>query len=60
MKYLENLILEKGKLVDGRILKVDSFLNHQIDVGCLCELGREFHGLYADSNVNKILTIEAS
>lgn len=60
MEYLENLILEKGKLVDGRILKVDSFLNHQIDVKCLNEIGREFHRLYADCNVNKILTIEAS
>ena len=41
-------------------LKVDSFLNHQIDTGFLCEVGKEFHRLYGNCGVNKILTIEAS
>ena len=60
MKFLEDLITKRGKLIDGRILKVDCFLNHQIDVKVLSELGREFYRLYENDGVNKILTIEAS
>ena len=52
--------MRDGKIGEGDVLKVDSFLNHRIDVGFLCELGREFHRLFADCGVNKILTIEAS
>lgn len=60
LKYLEDLIIEKGRLIDGNILKVDSFLNHQIDVTCLNELGKEFYRLFEGDGVTKILTIEAS
>lgn len=60
MKLLEERILRDGKVFPGNILKVDSFLNHQIDVGLLCEIGKEIKSLYADSGINKILTIEAS
>ena len=60
MHLLEQRIRRDGKIGEGDVLKVDSFLNHQIDVGFLCELGKEFHRLFADCDVNKILTIEAS
>ena len=60
MKLLEERILKDGKVGAGNVLKVDSFVNHQIDVGFLCELGREFKRRFADDNVTKILTIEAS
>lgn len=60
MKLLEDKILTSGHIGEGGVLKVDSFLNHQIDVGFICELGKEFHRLYADCGINKILTIEAS
>ncbi|MBQ9416344.1 MAG: xanthine phosphoribosyltransferase [Clostridia bacterium] len=60
MKLLEERILKDGKIGQGDVLKVDSFLNHQIDVAFVQELGKEFHRLFADCGVNKILTIEAS
>ena len=60
MRLLEERIRRDGKIGEGDVLKVDSFLNHRIDVGFLCELGKEFHRLFADCDVNKILTIEAS
>lgn len=60
MKLLEERILKDGKVGAGNVLKVDSFVNHQIDVGFLCELGREFNRRFATDNVTKILTIEAS
>lgn len=60
MELLESRIVKDGKIGDGDVLKVDSFLNHQIDVGFLCELGKEFYRLFSDCGVNKILTIEAS
>ena len=60
MQLLEDRIRRDGKIGEGDVLKVDSFLNHRIDVGFLCELGREFHRRFADCDVNKILTIEAS
>ena len=60
MKLLEERILKDGKVGEGNVLKVDSFVNHQIDVGFLCELGREFKRRFANDNVTKILTIEAS
>ena len=60
MELLEQRILKDGKIGDGNILKVDSFLNHQIDVGFLCELGKEFRRLFDGCGVTKILTIEAS
>lgn len=60
MVVLENRILKDGKVFPGQILKVDSFLNHQMDISLFCEMGREIKRLYQDCSVNKILTIEAS
>ena len=60
MKLLEERILRDGQVFPGNILKVDSFLNHQIDVGLLSQMGKEIKRLYEDAGVNKILTIEAS
>ena len=60
MKLLEERILRDGKVYAGDVLKVDSFLNHRLDVDFLCEVGKEFYRLYKDCGVNKILTVEAS
>lgn len=60
MKLLEQKIISEGRVYPGEVLKVDNFLNHQIDVDFLCEIGKEFYRLYKDANVTKILTIEAS
>lgn len=60
MKLLEDRILKDGKIGTGNVLKVDCFLNHQIDVPFLSELGKEFYRLYKDEGITKILTIEAS
>ncbi len=60
MELLERRIVKDGKIGHGDVLKVDSFLNHQMDVQFVSELGREFYRLFADCGVNKILTIEAS
>lgn len=60
MKLLEGRILKDGHIGADNVLKVDSFLNHQIDVSFVCELGKEFYRLFKDENITKILTIEAS
>ena len=60
MKLLQERIVKDGQIEAGNILKVDSFLNHQIDVSLLEEIGKEFHRQFAGQTVNKILTIEAS
>ncbi len=60
MKLLEDKILKDGQIFPGNILKVDSFLNHQIDVAFLNKMGEEIKRLYGNCGVNKILTIEAS
>lgn len=60
MKLLEERIRRDGKIFDGDVLKVDSFVNHQIDVQFISELGKEFYRLFGDCGINKILTIEAS
>lgn len=60
MKLLEDRILKDGHIDADNVLKVDSFLNHQIDVSFVCELGKEFYRLFKDENITKILTIEAS
>lgn len=60
MDLLKKKILEEGQVYEGNILKVDCFLNHQIDCAFLREVGKEFHGLYKDEDINKILTIESS
>ena len=60
MKLLEERILKDGKIGKGNVLKVDSFVNHQIDVPFMSKLCEEFYRLYKDEGVTKILTIEAS
>ncbi|MCI5904971.1 MAG: xanthine phosphoribosyltransferase [Oscillospiraceae bacterium] len=60
MKLLEERIRRDGVVKAGGVLKVDSFLNHQMDVELFNEMGKEFKRLFADKNINKILTIEAS
>lgn len=60
MQLLENAILEHGRVKDGEVLKVDAFLNHQMDVALINELGKEFFCRFGDQSVTKILTIEAS
>lgn len=60
MDLLKEKILKEGQVYAGNILKVDCFLNHQIDCVFLHEVGKEFHRLFKDEGVNKILTIEAS
>lgn len=60
LKLLEERIRKDGVVRGTEVLKVDSFLNHQIDVELLNEIGKELFRLYGDCNVTKILTIEAS
>lgn len=60
MNFLEERILKDGIVKEGNVLKVDSFLNHQMDVELLDEVGREFHRRFSDLDITKVLTIEAS
>lgn len=60
MNFLEERITKDGIIKEGNVLKVDSFLNHQMDVALLDEIGKEFHRRFADLDITKVLTIEAS
>ena len=60
MNFLEQRILKEGIVKPGNVLKVDSFLNHQMDIALMDEIGREFRRRFADKPVTKVLTIEAS
>ena len=60
MKLLEERIRKDGTVKAGNVLKVDSFLNHQIDIDLLNEMGKEWADLFADRKITKILTVEAS
>ena len=60
MNFLEERILKDGIVKEGNVLKVDSFLNHQMDVSLLDQIGEEFHRRFADLKITKVLTIEAS
>jgi xanthine phosphoribosyltransferase len=60
MEVLKNKILSQGTVIGGEILKVDSFLNHQIDIKLLNEIGLEFRERFANDEITKILTVEAS
>lgn len=60
MDKLKKMIIERGEIKEGNVLKVDSFLNHQLDVGFLCELGKELYNHFKDKEITKILTIEVS
>ena len=60
MNFLEERIIRDGLVKEGNVLKVDSFLNHQMDVALLDQIGEEFHRRFADKTITKVLTIEAS
>ena len=60
MQLLKDRIRKDGKIKEGNVLKVDSFLNHQMDVKLFQEIGKEFKRRFADEEIPKILTIEAS
>ena len=60
MNFLEERIVKDGVVKPGNVLKVDSFLNHQMDIHLMDEMGKEFKRRFADKNITKILTIEAS
>ena len=60
MNFLEERIIKDGIVKPGNVLKVDSFLNHQMDICLMEEIGREFKRRFADKKVTKVLTIEAS
>lgn len=60
MNFLEKRITQDGIAKEGNVLKVDSFLNHQMDVSLIDEIGKEFYERFKDSCITKILTIEAS
>ncbi len=60
MKILKERIIKDGKVFPGNVLKVDSFINHQIDTGLLAEIGEEFNRRYDNCGITKVLTIEAS
>ena len=60
MNCLEEKILKDGVVKPGNVLKVDSFLNHQMDISLMNQMGQEFYKHFSDLKINKILTIEAS
>ncbi len=60
MELLKQRIIEQGKAIGSDIVKVDMFLNHQIDVDLLCEIGKEFRRIFDSTEITKIVTIEAS
>ena len=60
LKLLEDRIVKDGIVKPGNVLKVDSFLNHQMDISLFNDMGKEFKRLFNDTHINKILTIEAS
>ena len=60
MNFLEERIVKDGIVSPGNVLKVDSFLNHQMDISLMEEIGREFKRRFADKHITKVMTIEAS
>ena len=60
MNFLEERIMKDGVVKPGNVLKVDSFLNHQMDVALIDEIGREFKRRFGNKTITKVLTIEAS
>ena len=60
MNFLEEKIIKDGMVKEGNVLKVDSFLNHQMDIELFNEMGKEWKKRFEGKNINKILTIEAS
>ena len=59
MNFLQQRIMNEGVVKPGHVLKVDSFLNHQMDIALIDEIGKEFHDRYADAPITKVLTIES-
>lgn len=57
MNFLEERIVKEGIVKPGNVLKVDSFLNHQIDVDLMDKIGEAFYNRFKDKNINKVLTI---
>lgn len=60
MNFLERRIIAEGVVKPGHVLKVDSFLNHQLDMELIDQIGKEFHTRFADQPITKVLTIESS
>ena len=60
MNFLEERILKDGIIKPGNVLKVDSFLNHQMDIALIEQIGKEFKRRFANKHITKVLTIEAS
>jgi xanthine phosphoribosyltransferase len=60
MKLLEERIQKDGKILPGNVIKVDSFLNQQLDVDLLSKCGKEWHDIFGDEGVTKILTVEST
>ena len=60
MNFLEERIMKDGVVKPGNVLKVDSFLNHQMDIALMEQIGKEFHRRFADKKITKVMTIEAS
>lgn len=60
MNFLEQRIIREGMVKPGDVLKVDSFLNHQLDMELIDRIGKEFHSRFADKPITKVLTIESS
>ena len=60
MNFLEERIVKDGKVKPNNVLKVDSFLNHQMDISLMEQIGKEFHRRFAGKHITKVLTIEAS
>ena len=60
MNFLEERIVKDGIVKEGNVLKVDSFLNHQMDIDLFNQMGEEFKRRFEGKNINKIVTIEAS
>lgn len=60
MELLKEKIIKNGSILEGKIIKVDSFLNHQVDVTLLNEVGKEFKKIFSEEKVDKILTAEVS
>ena len=60
MKLLEDKIIQEGKILSGNILKVDNFLNHQVDPNLMMEMGKDFYEYFKNKEVTKVLTLEVS
>ena len=60
MNFLEERIVKDGVVTDGNILNVDSFLNHQMDIALLEQMGEEFHRRFADKKITKVLAMDSS